>query len=74
MYCLLIISLHRLQVKQNKTKERKWSTFALIHTLLRNRLGYDKLHKLVYVHNNLKLRIQQQELTCRKVKLIHYPL
>ena len=41
--------------------ERNWSTFALIHTLLRNRLGYEKLHKLVYVHYNLKLRIQQQE-------------
>ncbi|KAF8645679.1 hypothetical protein HU200_066125 [Digitaria exilis] len=41
--------------------ERNWSTFALIHTKLRNRLSYDKLHKLVYVHYNLKLRIQQFE-------------
>jgi len=38
--------------------ERNWSTFALVHTKLRNRLSYDKLHKLVYVHYNLKLRIQ----------------
>ncbi|XP_062187889.1 uncharacterized protein LOC133891187 [Phragmites australis] len=38
--------------------ERNWSTFAMVHTKLRNRLGYEKLHKLVYVHYNLKLRIQ----------------
>lgn len=37
------------------------STFALIHTKVRNRLGCAKLHKLVYVHYNLKLRIQQME-------------
>jgi hypothetical protein len=30
--------------------ERNWSTFALVHTKLRNCLGYEKLHKLVYVH------------------------
>lgn len=41
--------------------ERNWSTFALVHTKLRNRLSYDKLHKLVYVHYNLKLRIQHFE-------------
>ena len=40
---------------------RNWSTFALVHTKLRNRLSYDKLHKLVFVHYNLKLRIQQYE-------------
>jgi len=33
----------------------------LVHTKLRNRLSYDKLHKLVSVHYNLKLRIQQYE-------------
>jgi hypothetical protein len=37
------------------------STFALVHTKLRNRIGYEKLHKLVYVHYNLKLCIQQFE-------------
>jgi len=41
--------------------EQNWSTFALVHTKLRNRLSYDKLHKLVSVHYNLKLRIQQYE-------------
>lgn len=39
--------------------ERNWSTFALVHTKVRNRLGYDKLQKLVFVHYNLKLSIQQ---------------
>ncbi|CAL5038308.1 unnamed protein product [Urochloa decumbens] len=38
--------------------ERNWSTFALVHTKLRNRLSHEKLHKLVFVHYNLKLRIQ----------------
>ncbi|CAN6353633.1 unnamed protein product [Urochloa humidicola] len=41
--------------------ERNWSTFALVHSKLRNRLGYEKLDKLVYVHYNLKLAIQQHE-------------
>jgi hypothetical protein len=41
--------------------ERNWSTFALVHTKLRNKLGYDKLRKLVYVHYNIKLHIQQFE-------------
>ena len=30
-----------------------------MHTKVRNRLGYDKLQKLVFVHYNLKLSIQQ---------------
>jgi hypothetical protein len=42
--------------------ERNWSTFALVHTKLRNRLGYEKLDRLVYVHYNLKLLIQLFEL------------
>jgi hypothetical protein len=33
----------------------------LVHTKLRNRLGYEKVHKLVYVHYNLKLRIKHFE-------------
>ena len=39
--------------------ERNWSTFALVHTKLRNRLGYEKLRKLVYVRHNLKQRLKQ---------------
>jgi hypothetical protein len=34
--------------------ERNWSTFAFIHTKVRNRLTYEKLHKLVYINYNLK--------------------
>lgn len=33
----------------------------MVHTKIRNRLGYVKLEKLVYVHYNLKLCIQQFE-------------
>lgn len=36
--------------------ERNWSTFSLIHTNKRNKLGYDRLQKLVYCHYNMKLR------------------
>jgi len=38
--------------------ERNWSTFTFIHTKLRNRLGHKKLHQLVFVNYNLRLRIQ----------------
>jgi hypothetical protein len=48
--------------------ERNWSTFALVHSKLRNRLGYEKLHKLVYVHYNLKLAIQQFEVDFKTLK------
>ena len=36
--------------------ERNWSTFAFIHTKVRNRLSYKKLHKLVYVNYNLRIQ------------------
>jgi hypothetical protein len=36
--------------------ERNWSTFAFIHTKVRNRLTYEKLHKLVYVNYNLRIQ------------------
>jgi hypothetical protein len=39
--------------------ERNWSTFAFIHTKLRNKLGYLKLHELVFINYNLHLRIQR---------------
>ena len=38
--------------------ERNWSTWSLIHTKLRNRLAMKKLHKLVYVHYNVLLRVK----------------
>ena len=36
--------------------ERNWSTFAFIHTKIRNRLTFKKLHKLVYVNYNLRIQ------------------
>ena len=39
--------------------ERNWSIFAFIHTKLRSRLGHKKLHQLVFVNYNLRLRIQR---------------
>jgi len=39
--------------------ERNWSTFAYIHTKLRNRLSHQKLDKLVFVNYNLRLRLQR---------------
>lgn len=53
-YALRIVS----QCVSSSGCERNWSTFALVHTKIRNKLGYDKLHKLVYVHYNLKERIR----------------
>ncbi|KAL0286051.1 UNVERIFIED_CONTAM: hypothetical protein Sangu_2751200 [Sesamum angustifolium] len=38
--------------------ERNWSTWSLIHTKLRNRLATEKLHKLVYAHYNMQLRVR----------------
>ncbi|OAY62702.1 hypothetical protein ACMD2_17581 [Ananas comosus] len=38
--------------------ERNWSTFALIHTKVRNRLAYARLEKLVYIHYNMRLRLR----------------
>jgi hypothetical protein len=36
--------------------EQNWSTFAFIHTKVRNRLTCEKLHKLVYVNYNLRIQ------------------
>jgi hypothetical protein len=38
--------------------ERNWSTFALLHTKVRNRLTHKKLNKLVYVNYNLRLKLK----------------
>lgn len=54
-YALCIVS----QCVSSSGCERNWSRFALVRTKIRNRLGYDKLHKLVYVHYNLKERIKE---------------
>ena len=36
--------------------ERNWSVFERIHTKKRNRLEYQRLNDLVYVHYNLRLQ------------------
>jgi hypothetical protein len=38
--------------------ERNWSTLALLHTKVCNRLTHKKLNKLVYVNYNLRLRLE----------------
>jgi len=44
-YAIRIVS----QCVSSSGCERNWSTFALVHTKVRNCLGYEKLRKLVYV-------------------------
>ncbi|XP_039814018.1 uncharacterized protein LOC120676755 [Panicum virgatum] len=39
--------------------ERNWSTFALMHIKVRNRLSHKKLNKLVYVNYNLRQRLEE---------------
>ncbi|XP_044372073.1 ATP-dependent RNA helicase DRS1 [Triticum aestivum] len=41
--------------------ERNWSAFALVHTKQRSRLLYDKVHKLVSVRYNLKIRAEEDQ-------------
>uniref|UniRef100_A0ACD6ANG4 Uncharacterized protein n=1 Tax=Avena sativa TaxID=4498 RepID=A0ACD6ANG4_AVESA len=57
-YALRIVS----QCVSSSGCERNWSTFALIHTTIRNRLCFEKLDDLVTVRYNLRLRIQQREI------------
>uniref|UniRef100_A0ACD6AIK6 Uncharacterized protein n=4 Tax=Avena sativa TaxID=4498 RepID=A0ACD6AIK6_AVESA len=40
---------------------RNWSLFALMHAQARNQIAYEKLHKMVYVRYNLRLRTEQSE-------------
>ncbi|CAL5027359.1 unnamed protein product [Urochloa decumbens] len=61
-YALRIVS----QCVSSSGCERNWSTFALVHTKIRNKLSYDKLHKLVYVQYNLKERIQEKTVQKQK--------
>lgn len=53
-YAIRIVS----QCVSSSGCERNWSTFALVHTKVRNCLGYEKLRKLVYVRHNLKQRLK----------------
>ena len=38
--------------------EQNWSTFALIHTKVRNRLNYQKLERLVFAQYNMRLKLK----------------
>ena len=46
------------QTRSSSGCERNWSTWSSIHTKLCNRLTMKKLHKLVYVHYNMRLRVK----------------
>ncbi|XP_058733414.1 uncharacterized protein LOC131605031 [Vicia villosa] len=48
------------QITSTTKCERNWSTFSYIHTKTRNRLKYKKLHKLVFTHDNMKLRMRDK--------------
>lgn len=43
-------------------RERNWSPFALMHAQAKNQLAFEKLHKLVYVRYNLRLRTEESEI------------
>jgi hypothetical protein len=47
------------QCCSSSSYERNWSTFALIHTKVHNKLSYKKLHKLVYVNYKLCIHLRQ---------------
>ncbi|PSS08381.1 Ribonuclease H-like domain protein [Actinidia chinensis var. chinensis] len=46
------------QASSSSGYERKWSTFAHIHTKVRNQLNYAKLEKLVFAQYNMRLKLK----------------
>ena len=46
------------QTVSSSNCERNWTTFAMIHTKLRNRIKMENLEKLVFVHYNMRLRVR----------------
>ena len=46
------------QTCSSSSCEKNWSMWSLIHTKLRNRLAMKKLHKLVFVHYNMRLCVR----------------
>uniref|UniRef100_A0ACD6ARX4 Uncharacterized protein n=1 Tax=Avena sativa TaxID=4498 RepID=A0ACD6ARX4_AVESA len=56
-YAIRIVS----QCMSSSGCERNWSPFALMHAQARNQIAYEKLHKMVYVRYNLRLRTEQSE-------------
>ncbi|KAM0883016.1 hypothetical protein ACQ4PT_031918 [Festuca glaucescens] len=57
-YAMRIVS----QCMSSSGRERNWSPFALMHAQAKNQLAYEKLHKLVYVRYNLRLRTEESEI------------
>ena len=46
------------QTSSSSKYERNWNVFERIHTKKRNGLEHQRLNDLVYIHNNLWLKIQ----------------
>ncbi|OAY76841.1 hypothetical protein ACMD2_17806 [Ananas comosus] len=64
------------QTTMSSRCERNWSTFALIHNKVCNRLAYARLEKLVYVYYNMRLRLRcmQEEYDKEKELKTYDPL
>ncbi|MQM05239.1 hypothetical protein Taro_038046 [Colocasia esculenta] len=54
------------QTSSSSGCERNWSTFALIHTKVRNRLSHRRLDNLVYVHYNMRLRLKHVQMDAKR--------
>ncbi|MQM01956.1 hypothetical protein Taro_034717 [Colocasia esculenta] len=61
------------QTSSSSGCERNWSTFALIHTKVRNRLSHRRLDNLVYVHYNMRLRLKHVQMDDKKGDRDYYP-
>lgn len=46
------------QTTSSSNCERNWSMWSLVHTKTRNRLKYKRLHMIVYVRYNMKLKMR----------------
>ncbi|CAJ2644071.1 unnamed protein product [Trifolium pratense] len=58
---LLLVAIKVVSQTTSATNcEINWSTFSYIHTKTRNRLKYRKLHKVVFTHYNMKLKMRQE--------------
>uniref|UniRef100_A0A803LRA4 DUF659 domain-containing protein n=1 Tax=Chenopodium quinoa TaxID=63459 RepID=A0A803LRA4_CHEQI len=46
------------QTTSSSNCERNWSMWSLVHTKTRNRLKYGRLHQIVYLRYNMKLKLR----------------
>ncbi|XP_056689155.1 uncharacterized protein [Spinacia oleracea] len=46
------------QTTSSSNCERNWSMWSLVHTKIRNRLKYQRLHQIVYLRCNMKLKMR----------------